>query len=155
MEGRKTQELYNICSSVNPIDAAASRSADHRLPAQREAPDSLDTLSHARTRISMPDNMQISPKYGRDPSPLVSTISPGFVSKLTLHTSRKPPRSCTNTYSLYRSSGVLEMVGQAVIGVRRSSIKASSLSSQGLRSGLSSMSYSLFRLSDFCGRERE
>lgn len=68
---------------------------------------------------------------------------------LLLVTSRKPPRSCTNTYSLYRSSGVLEMVGQAVIGVRRSSMKASSLSSQGLRSGLSSMSYSLFRLSDF------
>lgn len=68
---------------------------------------------------------------------------------LLLVTSRKPPRSCTRTYSLYRSSGVLEMVGQAVIGVRRSSMKASSLSSQGLRSGLSSMSYSLFRLSDF------
>lgn len=68
---------------------------------------------------------------------------------LLLVTSRKPPRSCTRTYNLYRSRGVFEIVGQAAIGVRRSSMKASSLSSQGLRSGLSSMSYNLFKLSDF------
>lgn len=67
---------------------------------------------------------------------------------LLLVTSRKPPRSCTRMYSLYKSSGVFEMVGQAVIGVRRSSMKASSLSSHGRRSGLSSMSYNLFKLSD-------
>lgn len=41
------------------------------------------------------------------------------------------------------------MVGHAVIGVRRSSMNASSLSSQPRRSGFSSMSYNLHRLSDF------
>lgn len=41
------------------------------------------------------------------------------------------------------------MVGHAVIGVRRSSIKPSNLSNQPRRSGLSSMSYSLHKLSDF------
>lgn len=41
------------------------------------------------------------------------------------------------------------MVGHAVIGVRLSSMNALSLSSQMRRSGLSSISYSLHRLSDF------
>lgn len=68
---------------------------------------------------------------------------------LLLVTSRKPPRSCVRMYNLYKSRGVFEIVGHAVIGVRRSSMKASNLSSQGLRSGLSSMSYNLFKLSDF------
>lgn len=70
---------------------------------------------------------------------------------LLLVTSTNPPRSCTYTYSLYRSNGVFEIVGQAVIGDLRSSMYASSLSRNTRRSGLSSISYSLFRLSDFCG----
>lgn len=41
------------------------------------------------------------------------------------------------------------MVGHVVIGVLLSSMKASSLSSQPLRSGLSSISYSLPKLSVF------
>lgn len=67
----------------------------------------------------------------------------------TLHTSTNPPRSLTNIYNLYKSNGCLDMVGHADIGVRRSSIKPSSLSNQPRRSGFSSISYSLHKLSDF------
>lgn len=67
----------------------------------------------------------------------------------TLHTSTNPPRSLTNIYNLYKSNGCLDMVGHADIGVRRSSIKPSSLSNQPRRSGFSSISYNLHKLSDF------
>lgn len=67
----------------------------------------------------------------------------------TLHTSTKPPRSFTNRYNLYKSNGCFDIVGQAAIGVRRSSMKLNNLSSQPRRSGLSSMSYNLHKLSDF------
>lgn len=67
----------------------------------------------------------------------------------TLQTSTKPPRSFTKRYNLYKSNGCFDIVGQAAIGVRRSSMKLNNLSSQPRRSGLSSMSYNLHRLSDF------
>lgn len=73
----------------------------------------------------------------------------------TLQTSTKPPRSLTNVYKRYKSNGCLDIVGHAVIGVRASSIKLSNLSKNGRRSGLSSISYNLHKLSDFCCRARK
>lgn len=70
----------------------------------------------------------------------------------TLHTSMNPPLSLTYTYNRKRSRGFLEMVGQVVIGVRRSSINANSLSNQTRRSGLSSISYNFPKLSVFYNR---
>lgn len=67
----------------------------------------------------------------------------------TLHTSMKPPLSLTYKYNLKRSRGFLDIVGHAVIGEPLSSINESSLSSQCLLSGESSISYSFPRLSGF------
>lgn len=68
----------------------------------------------------------------------------------TLHTSMNPPLSFTYMYNRNKSRGFLEIVGHVVIGVRLSSMKAKSLSNQARRSGLSSISYSLPKLSVFC-----
>lgn len=72
----------------------------------------------------------------------------------TLHTSMNPPLSFTYTYSRNRSRGFLEMVGHVVIGVRLSSMNANNLSSHTRRSGLSSISYNLLRLSVFYNLEQ-
>lgn len=67
----------------------------------------------------------------------------------TLHTSTKPPLSLTRMYSLNKSNGCFDIVGHAVIGVLRSSMNPNNLSNQPRRSGLSSISYNLHKLSDF------
>lgn len=113
------------------------------------------TFRHTRItliRIRKDQNIQTENRQtdnGRKHRALYASRVEGWNNYGTLHTSTNPPRSLTNTYNLYRSSGCLLIVGHAVIGVRRSSINASSLSSQPRRSGFSSMSYSLHRLSDF------
>lgn len=67
-------------------------------------------------------------------------------------TSTNPPRSRTNKYNLYKSSGCFDIVGHAAIGVRRSSMKARSLSTHPRLSGASSISYNLPSESDFWHR---